>query len=281
MAFSAPPGAGDYSSRVLCRVKQLAQAGVWDIPVERLVGWYDGFTGNEQIYFASCLLDSLIYRTPGQFSASLVSLYRGACGHAAAETIHLEHDMSLVSMLRGRYQDPQIRLVPVICDSDPPSKSGPLVMRRLKKDLGICEKWMIWPWQIEHAVARGTKLIVLVDDMLGSGRQLEDFCSKQQLKQVTKGAAVIYAPVVAHKSGIDHLKTVWPELNVVTTELLTEEHGFFSARNWEIFSSGKISPDNAIDYYREEILPLTGFNKSKTSVPELGYGELALSFGFL
>jgi len=115
---------------------------------------------------------------------------------------------------------------------------------------------------------------------LSSGKQLEDFCAKQHLKKVTKGAAVIYAPVVAHKSGVDHLRAVWPELKVVTTELLTEEHGFFSAQNWQIFSSGKITPEVAIEYYKNEILPLTGFNKSKTAVPELGYGELALSFGF-
>jgi len=70
--------------------------------MERLDGWYEGFTGNEQSYFASCLLDSLIYRTPAQFTASLMSLYRGICGHAAAETIHLEHDMSLVSKLKDR-----------------------------------------------------------------------------------------------------------------------------------------------------------------------------------
>src|SRR5690606_37842441 len=138
--------------------------------------------------------------------------------------IKIEHDLSLVALLQNRWVDPLIRLVPVILDSDPPSKSGPLVMRRLKKEIGIADKWMIWPWQIKAAVDKGTKIIVLVDDMLGSGTQIEDFCNKEKLREVTGNAKVIYAPTVAHQAGIDHIKNVWPELNIVTSELLTEEH---------------------------------------------------------
>jgi len=278
LSFSVPKGADNYSSRVISRIHQLSEAGLWDIPLPRLLGWLDGFHGQEQKYFAACLLDSLIYRTPGQFSASLVSLYRGACCHASLPILPIKHDLALVNLLRDRYKDPKIRLVPVICDSDPPSKSGPLVMRRLKKELGISEKWMIWPWQIKAAVSEGVKLIILVDDMLGSGSQMEEFCKKENLKQEIGEAKVIYAPVVAHKNGIRHLRKIWPELTVVTAELLNDEHNFFSEKNWETFSSGTISPQTAKDYYINEILPLSGFRKG--SVPELGFGDLGLCFGF-
>lgn len=279
MGFKVPNGADDYSSRVISRVKQLISAGLWDIPLERLLGWHAGFQGAEQTYFAACLLDSLIYRTPGQFSASLVSLYRGACCRACSPTLRMEHDLDLVNMLGNRWKEPLIRLVPVICDSDPPSKSGPLVMRHLKKELGVAEKWMIWPWQIADAVAGGVKIIILVDDMLGSGSQLEEFCEKEQLKSAIGDARIIYAPTVAHSKGVEHLGKIWPELAVVTSELLTDEHNFFSEQNWHTLSSGRISAADAKKFYLEKILPLSGFKKG-SSIPAFGFGDLGLCFGF-
>ena len=278
MNFTVPNGGIDYSDRVFARTKQLISAGLWDIPYQRLLGWHDGFNGREQLYFAACLLDSLIYRTPGQFSASLSSLYRGGVAHACSPHIHIEHDLSLIPLLQNRWVDPLIRLVPVISDFDPPSKSGPLVMRRLKKEIGIADKWMIWPWQIEDAISKGTKLIILVDDMMGSGNQIEDFCKKEKIREAVGTAKVVYAPTVAHQTGINHINSIWPTLQIVTAELLTEEHNFFSQDNWDNLSQGKINADDARDFYVESILPQIGFRKG--SVPALGYGELALCFGF-
>jgi hypothetical protein len=152
-------------------------------------------------------------------------------------------------------------------------------MRRLKKELGVAEKWMIWPWQIKAAVDKGVKVIIFVDDMLGSGSQIEGFCAKENLKTATEGAKAIYAPTVAHEQGVGHLKRIWPELTVVTSELLTAEHNFFSGANWENLSLGKIPAEDAKDFYVDTILPLIGFKKNG-SVPATGVGELALCFGF-
>lgn len=278
MSFTVPNGAVDYSDRVFARTNQLIAAGLWDIPYQRLLGWHDGFRGREQLYFAACLLDSLIYRTPGQFSASLASLFRGGVAHACSSHIVIEHDLSLVPLLQDRWKDPLIRLVPVISDFDPPSKSGPLVMRRLKKEIGIADKWMIWPWKIREAVDQGVKLIILVDDMMGSGSQIEEFCIKEKIQESAGSAKVIYAPTVAHQAGIKHMNTIWPALEIVTSELLTEEHNFFCQENWNKLSQGKIAASNAQDFYANSILPQIGFRKG--SVPALGYGELALCFGF-
>lgn len=279
MSFVAPPGAQAFSEGMLQRTRDLIDAGLWDIPLDRLVGWWGEFTNIEQRYFAACVLDSLIYRTPSQFASGILDLMRGGASQASGAALGLSSDIELVSILRDRFKDPKVRLVPVICDSDPPSKSGPLVMRRLKKLLGVADKWMIWPWQIREAVTdEGVKVILLVDDLLGSGKQVDTFCTKEDVIESSKGAQIIYAPVVAHQKGIDHLKGVLPQLNVVTSELLTTEHSFFSESIWKNLTNGKIAADDAKQFYLD-LLAKTGFRASP-KVPALGVGELALCFGF-
>jgi len=39
---------------------------------------------------------------------------------------------------------------------------------------------MIWPSQIGAAVEAGAKVIILVDDFLGSGKQAEGFCKNSR-----------------------------------------------------------------------------------------------------
>lgn len=278
MSFAAPSGAQAYSEGVFQRTKDLIDSGLWDIPSERLVGWYGAFNNIEQRYFAACVLDSLIYRTPAQFASAIVDLMRGAANEACRLTLGLSSDLELVNKLKDRYKDPLVRLVPVICDSDPPSKSGPLVIRRLKKLLGVADKWMIWPWQIQEAVQRdGVRVILLIDDLLGSGKQIDTFCTKENVVNSAGSAKIVYAPVVAHQTGINHLKDVLPKLTVVTAELLTQDHSFFSAHVWNTLTDGKIAAENAKHFYID-LLAHTGFKVG--SVPALGVGELALCFGF-
>lgn len=279
MAFKAPNGAEDYIERVSNRVRDLIDAGLWDIPLERMVGWFSGFTTIDERYFAACLLDSLVYRSPTQFSACITSLFGGPCSLAVQSHLRINDDVDLIKLLRDKFKDPGVRLVPVICDSDPPSKSGPLVIRRIKKQLGIADRWMIWPSQIGAAVEAGAKVIILVDDLLGSGKQAEGFCKKQQVREMAGKAKVIYAPVVAHEKGIEHLSKFWPELTVISAEKLTEDHHFFSQKTWDFLSDGQIKASDAEDFYIKKMLPLTGFVPGKI-IPATGVGELALCFGF-
>lgn len=274
MNFNPPAGAGNFTALVQRRVLDLIECGLWDIPLDRYHGWLRGFTTGAEQYFASCLLDSLIYRTSPQFSATLAALFHGPCVTACG----LTGDVELVEVLRQRRPDPGVRLVPVICDADPPSKSGPMVMRRLAKLLGIRDQWMVWPWQIADAIREdGVHTILLVDDFLGSGKQFETFCGKEDIQKAVGAVRAVYAPAVAHEDGIIRLKTFWPQLVVVAAETLTQRHNFFSPERWSALSDSQISADAAKAFYLE-LLPRTGFS-GQGKLSALGVGDLALSYG--
>lgn len=255
--------------------KQLIERGFWEIPESRLDSWSRQFVGAEERFFAACLLDQTIFRSRLQFESALRSLFRSNLYGAIFPG---DHDLCLANAIQGD-TDPMIRLVPVICESDPPTKSGPLVMRRLQRILRLNSKWMCWPWQIPKAIdEKGVKIIVFVDDFLGSGHQFDKFFQYWNFdRRINSSIRHIYTPVVAHQNGIDYLAQVLPSVTVVCVELLELSHGFFNERTWEHLSKGQVTADDAKSWYLD-------FAAKRKAVPKnmhpLGYGELELVFGF-
>jgi hypothetical protein len=251
---------------------------LWDIPSERLSGWLERrFNGEQERYLAACLLDTLIYRSSKQFDSSLCSLFRGNVRHAIDDSLPGRNDLDLALALNRR-KEPGVRLVPVICECDPPSKSGPYVMRRLKRLLKIRDEWMVWPWQALDLAQKGQiSSIVFVDDFLGTGTQFGGFLSKWQLDKVPADVRLVYAPVVAHEQGVGHLSSQYPNVTVVRAELLSHSHNFFSATTWRQLTGRPDIAEDAAAYYREfvernELMPRT--------MSAFGVGDLSLSFGF-
>lgn len=270
-----PDNADYFVEAVMSTGKQLIERGFWEIPESRFGSWCRQFCGQEELFFAACLLDQTIFRSRMQFESALRVLFRSnLCG----SLFQNEHDLHLTEVIQGR-QDPKIRLVPVICESDPPTKSGPLVLRRVQRILRLNPKWMCWPWQVPKAIdEKRVETIVFVDDFLGSGRQFESFFLQWEFdKQSDAGIRHIYAPVVAHQQGLDYLAKVLPRVSVVCVETLGIAHSFFNEKTWAQVGQGLISAEEAKGWYldfgaKRQIAP--------KSVSLLGFGELELAFGF-
>lgn len=240
----------------------------------RLERWNKQFLGPDEQFFAACLLDQLIFRTQRQFESGLRSLFRS---NLNGELFSNTQDLHLLQILASR-RDPKQRLVPVICETDPPTKSGPLVLRRLQRILQVNQKWMCWPWQATKLIGdEGIESIVFVDDFLGSGRQFVKFFKQWGFHEHTEWVRYFYAPVVAHQQGIEYLARELPGLYVVPAETLDQTHGFFSDGVWERLGQGCVSAEDAKMWYLDYVSQ-KGFNSK--DVGFLGYGDLALTFGF-
>ena len=255
--------------------KQLIERGFWEIPESRLDSWWRQFCGHEEKFFAACLLDQTIFRSRHQFESALRALFRSNLFGAVFPG---EHDLCLTEAIQGR-PDPKIRLIPVICESDPPTKSGPLVMRRLQRILRLNSKWMCWPWLAPQAIEeQDVEIIVFVDDFLGSGRQFETFFEKWDFpKKLDSRVKYIYAPVIAHQVGLDYLAKVLPSVTVVCVEKLGDSHRFFNETTWHHIGQGQVTADDAKTWYLDFA---TKRKIAPRSVSPLGYGELELAFGF-
>lgn len=197
-----PNNANAFYESVKTDSKQLIQLGLWDIKMSRLECWLNQFSGSKNKFFAACLLNQLILRTRQQFEAGLRSLIRSNLNGGFSQNTT---DLDLLDRLKNKI-DPKIRLVPVISDIDPPTKSGPFVMRRLQRILKINQDWLCWPWQASSLLKESSiDTIVFIDDFLGSGNQFQTFFEQWNFDTQNTNIKYYYASVVAHKDGLNYL----------------------------------------------------------------------------
>ncbi|WP_447784053.1 phosphoribosyltransferase-like protein [Pseudomonas germanica] len=269
-----PDSASSFVESVISDSRNLISRGLWEIPTARFDSWINQFVGPEEEFFAACLLDHLIFRTSSQFEAGLRSLFRS---NLQGKIFAGKSDEELMLRLAGR-TDTKLRVVPVIGEDDPPTKSGPLVLRRLQRIMHIRHKWLCWPWQAAKKI-RDSEIntVIFVDDFLGSGRQFETFFNQWEFSQLLIDTNYYYASVVAHESGLDHIQKTFPYVKVISAEQLDISHDFFSEDVWSRLGQGTISAAEAKAWY---LL----FAKEKGLIPRttgaFGTGDLSLAFGF-
>lgn len=254
--------------------RNLINRGLWEIPTARLDSWINQFVGAEEEFFAACLLDHLIFRTTSQFEAGLKALFRG---NLQGRIFTDGTDNELVDKLAGR-KEINLRVVPVICETDPPTKSGPLVLRRLQRIIHIRHKWICWPWQAAKKIEDSEiNTVIFVDDFLGSGKQFEKFFNQWGFSNLREETNYYYASVIAHETGLKHLEENLPNVQIAYAEQLDKTHDFFSEYVWDRLGQGSICAEEAKRWY-------LAFAKEKGLEPKstgaLGTGDLSLAFGF-
>jgi hypothetical protein len=270
----APDWSETFIQTVETDVSRLISNQLWPVDSSAFGGWYSQFGTRDERFFAAALLQRMTLRTKKQFSASLQAIYRGSLNqHIFPDS----DDLHLVQFLSGR-EDPRIRLVPVLRESDSPTKSGVIVLRRLQRLLRLNPKWIVWPWQAAEQLTDGKiETIVFVDDFLGSGKQFEKFFKEWEFLGMLTSKNMIYSPVVAHAEGLKHLSASFPDLQICQIETLDSSSHFFHEDAWKHLSRGEVSADAARAWY-------LGFAQQHSLQPKnigaFGVGDLALTFGF-
>lgn len=268
-----PDCSSAFANSVFVDCRKLIDAHIWPIASASYDNWTRQFSSAEERYFAAALLCCLKMRSRKQFEAGLVSLFRGS---VSRQLFPNEHDLHLGELLLRKGS--KVCLVPVICDDDPPTKSGPLVMRRLQRLLRCHSSTMVWPWRaIELVEANSVDTIVFVDDFLGGGTQFEKFFKRWNFVSKITAAKMLYAPVTAHQTGLDHLAGLWPHLSVICGERLNDSHNFFSDEVWSRVGHGTVTANDASNWY-QDFANARGIVPSSTG--HLGVGSLALTYGF-
>ena len=167
--------------------------------------------------------------------------------------------------------EPHIRVVPVVPSQQPTMASGPLVTRGIGKHLDFDRKWMI-----THNQARSTKhIVVFVDDFVGTGTQFSTFLRRHRLTHLVHERRCCYVAVAAHSTGIQHLRSTFPQLPVSAVDLLEPRNSLFHAESLA-FPDGTNAIADARAFYYEM---LDSFHIRSSQFRD-GYGGLALSYAF-
>lgn len=276
--FTAPHDAEVYAGAVIERVEGLIEAGVWEgMETVRLRTWLGNFRTDLEKYFAARVLDALVFRSHAQTLAMMRQLLE----RCLVDLLRLQPaNDGLGEWQQGLTQktkagDPHMRIVPVIRNNDPPTKSGVIVARYFKRHFGINESWMIWPWQIEKAVSDGVRRFMFVDDFLGTGTQFCRFSELFKISDNLKDAYAVYAPLVAHADGVEKVKTGCAGIKVCPVEVLDKRYGLFDPTS-PAFDDGENDYRAANAFYNSLIEERVRPSKLYKN----GFGQLQLAYAF-
>ncbi len=269
--FQSPSHGLAYYRDVTQRCEDMIYTKIWDgLDPTRLRSWLTNFESTEEKYFAAKLLDTLVYRSANQTRAIMYYLFETVLP-SSLNDLRQYANVSWTDLLAGT-DDPEVRIVPVINVADPPTKSGPHVCRLLKRHLGLNERWMIWPSQVQQAEKQGVRLFLLVDDFVGTGYQFRKFFNGIE----HTNSVFVYLSLVSYEKGLSKLETRFPELRLAPGELLDDSHNIFSVHS-TVFNDDVNDQAIARNFYLA-LLKKKSINWDQRFA--LGYSRLSLAFAF-
>ncbi|MBN2286894.1 MAG: hypothetical protein JXI43_10635 [Tissierellales bacterium] len=275
--FCLPNDSETYVDTIYRRCKALINVGIWEgLDVFRLETWINNFKTPKERYFASCVLDSLIYRPEKQTVSMMFQLLE----RELADLIRLDPPKknTCINWYLGLKSniDHQIRVVPIL-PSRSMTKSGSVIARLYRRKLQIKDKWIINPSSIASEMKQGVNCFLFIDDFLGTGVQFHtEFMPMYQLQNLPNDVYVVYAALAAHVEGIRYLKSQHPNLRIIAADVLDETHDLFSEKS-NCFS-GQCTAVAAKEFYYSLLernnFPQDLFEKRR------GFGCLGLAYFF-
>lgn len=246
MAFHIPTDQSGFFQDVDLRFRLLLRKGIiTGIDPIRLNNWLANFVSPEDKYLAAHLLNGLTYRSDAMVKSSFQHLMecelprvlreRGGLPFADLETLY-------GSLSNGTATSP-IRFVAVDGTFEKtPGKSGAVMIRQFKRHLNVSKPLLCRPERLKD-LPEDVKVLIFIDDLVGSGQQFESFASHYKLEEHSKKRCLAYCPLIAFDQGLINLKKALPWLQILAVETLDSSHQFFrgSADSPQIWGVDKVN----------------------------------------
>lgn len=270
----------DYKDRVLAKVHVCCKSHLWAMQEQQVLRWLNNFEIETHEYLALRILDSIIFRTDHMLEMTykrlLATVIRhDVCNYHEQRPIAIDEWFSLLSNTpkRGSLTS-KLKLSPIISTGDGAENSSGAVIRRLNGGI-VNEKYNL-PHQNRDLQSLTDKVILLVDDFVGSGEQFNKYSDSVDLESLSKTNLIIYAPFIALKSGLNTIINKNSKVLIRPGEILDDSQSIFSGSVDDWFHDDRINKiENALNCYNE-IKEHYGFYSSSW----LGKNDSALSLVF-
>lgn len=229
MAFFVPEAHAGLFEEVERRFRLLLSKNiVTGIKEAQFDKWLSNLLTEEDQYLAARLLENLTFRSEQMVGSAIDHILQCIlpCELRRIGVSIPSVDEFIDSLKRGGKSHP-VRFVEV---DDPkgekPGKSGAVLMRELHRLGGVNTSLTC----LSTAIASqsiGVKCLVFIDDMLGTGTQMESYSTAHNLKAISEKHHLIYCPLAAFESGLTHLAKECSWLQVCPVEVFGESHRFF------------------------------------------------------
>ncbi|WP_432282666.1 phosphoribosyltransferase-like protein [Shewanella frigidimarina] len=253
--------------------------GIWSgIERHKFDNWCQQYASEEEKVILGLLLNQLVYRSKAQVKSLLNQAFDKSIPQKLHEILQNEKVFENMELFKSNSYPSTVLIVPVIRDTEPPTKSGPLVARLLKKMVNINDKMMRWPWSLGNL--NDIETIIFIDDFVGTGEQFLTFCEKHVDEKVFGSKInILYAPITANQQGLNNIAAKRPDIHVCPIEIVTDEDNFFTAVKNE-FELTHIEVLELDTYYSNFMKKINLDRLGRKVSMVKGYGGLALTYAY-
>lgn len=228
MSFTLPSNHQQLYTEVLDRCFSLIDLDYWSrINKYTLERWLENFDSDEEKFFAIQILFHLQFRNKKamismfkQIIQVLLPLKLEELGIYKIETIQ-EWENTL------KTENKKLFLLPfrfsTINKEGAIGESGDALFRLMAQENIVNKKF----GRFIDSINKDCKVVVLVDDITGSGSQFLEFFERYK-EAFEQFEYIIYAPLVAHVDAIKVLEKHDPRIHIISPEILTKDESFYN-----------------------------------------------------
>jgi len=211
-----------FKTLVLGKVRTYCRTGIWPWHFDTFAAWLSNFESGEDEYIALQLIDSLIVRSESMAIAAFAKLLSTDLLQYLITQRIVPPEINIKSWRKqlkdGRCEN--IQFLPIRLNGDE-GESGGAIFRQLSTLINT------------NRLSRDREnihAIILIDDFLGSGSQLNEFIASAP-PRITGCTTLIYCPLMATTYGLSNTLRDQPNIKVIPTEVISDEQSLFHSNS--------------------------------------------------
>lgn len=244
------------------------QCGGLSIPLLRR--WLSNFPDDKGKYFAVRMLKHFLFYSDNDVLRLLQFGFEYFVKEKKARQRMLKSNFVMMPSILNPLLQEELNdtiFIPLLSDNKP-TESGEEIIRLLSKKLQISDSCCMFHWDLTDEVVDRVSRIVIVDDNIGSGDQLETFwkypldlyCNDFDQMLNKFSLEIVYLSLVAVSGTIDRLRVQFPKLSVIASEEVDESYSVFSDRSyfWRTLEEKEEAKDYIQTLAEERGVPFLG-----------------------
>ncbi|CAI4152343.1 conserved hypothetical protein [Alteromonas macleodii] len=226
-----PVNSENFKEIVLEKIRTYCDTNIWPFEYDYFAAWLNNFDCPIEEYLALQMLDNLIVRSNEMARSSYSRLIN-------CEILSLLNERKVVEnlsiwkwkeRLKSGALNGIIRFCPVKLKNDQ-GESGGVIYRLMSQQLNT-DRYAFSKAQ------NPPRVIILVDDFIGSGDQFKDFAKEFNLSEKLEKSIVIYCPLIAFEDGIIEVSKEFENLVILPCEKIYRNDGFFFGEDNDSFKN--------------------------------------------
>lgn len=231
MAFVVPEGHEGLSRQVFSRFRSLVVNKAIDVVTPSAFdAWKRNFSSDEEQYLAAQMLSAAVIRTAQMKRSSYRQIVEVILPGLLRDAGLWNFDY--VEEMEAKFHDGShipVRFMPVDGQrlDARPGNSGDSVLREFGIQARMADRFFARA-DAKNVWKKPPPLLVLLDDLLGTGTQFDKFAKAYDLANLPNTTQCVYVPLMATAQGIGRIKRDHPRILVKPVETLHAGSAFFS-----------------------------------------------------